>query len=143
MALEPIKTATTEAPKVPGTPVRRPKRTPLSRRDRLSYGGAMDPDRVYRFINDKDERLSQAVEGGWSFENGKDKIGDPRAAEGGAIDSRVSKPVGGGIRGYLMSIPKDLYDEDQSAKIAAIEKTEAAMKPNKAEGQYGDGLTNT
>jgi len=140
MALEPIKT---EAPKTPGAPVHRPKRTPLSKRDRLSYGGTMDPNRVYRFINDKDDRLAQAVDGGWSFEEGKDKIGDPRAAEGGAIDSRVSKPVGGNVRGFLMSIPKDLYDEDQEAKIATIEKTEAAMKPNKKEGQYGDGLTNT
>jgi len=130
-----------EAPKK----VTRPKRTPLGQRNRLTFNGEQDPNYVYRVINDQNDRLLMAQEAGYEFVNGPEKLGDERAAEGGAIDSRVSKPVGNGTRGFLMRIPKDLYNEDQEAKLAKIAKTEEALKPEKTtvKNAYGDGLTNT
>jgi hypothetical protein len=120
----------------------RPKRTPLGQRNRLSFG-KQDPNFVYRVINDQDDRLSQAQEAGYEFVTGDEPLGDKRAAEGGKIDSRVSKPVGNNTRGFLMRIPKEFYTEDQNAKMGVIEEMEKALKPDKKAGQYGDGLTNT
>jgi hypothetical protein len=120
----------------------RPKRVPLGQRNRLSFG-KQDPNFVYRVINDQDERLQQAQEAGYEFVTGDEPLGDKRAAEGGKIDSRVSKPVGNNTRGYLMRIPKEFYDEDQNAKMGKVDEVEKALKPDKKAGQYGEGLTNT
>ena len=122
----------------------RPKRTPLGQRNRLSFG-KQDPNYVYRVINDQDERLLQAQEAGYEFVTGNEALGDKRAAEGGKIDSRVSKPVGNNTRGYLMRIPKEFYEEDQNAKLGKIEEIEKALKPANTgiEKAYGEGLTNT
>jgi len=120
----------------------RPKRTPLGARNRLSFG-KQDPNFVYRVVNDQDERLIQAQEAGYEFVTGDEKLGDVRAAEGGAIDSRISKPVGNGVRGYLMRIPKEFYKEDEDTKMARVDETEKAMKPNAKKGEYGEGITNT
>ena len=119
----------------------RPKRTPLGARNRLTFG-EQDPNYVYRVINDQDERLKQAQEAGYEFVNSDAPLGDKRVAEGGKIDSRVSKPVGNGVRGFLMRIPRDYYEEDQKIKADKVDATERAMKPNAAKGEYGSGLTN-
>ena len=124
----------------------RPKRTPLGQRNRLTYDN-LDPAFEYRVINDKDDRLKRAQEAGYEFVHEAGKLGDERVAEGTSIDSRVAKPVGNGMTGFLMRIPKELYAEDQAGKIAEIEKTEAAMTPadkeGKGTGSYGEGLTKT
>ena len=122
----------------------RPKRVPLGQRNRLSFG-KQDPNFVYRVINDQDERLQQAQEAGYEFVVSDTPLGDKRVAEGGKVDSRVSKPVGNGVRGFLMRIPKDFYEEDQNDKMRKVEELEQALKPEKAniKNAYGDGLTNT
>jgi len=124
----------------------RPQRTPLGQRNRLSFDN-LDPNFQYRIINDRDDRLKRAQQAGYEFVESDEIIGDIRVAEGTSIDSRVAKPVGNGITGYLMRIPKEFYDEDQAGKIAEIEKTEAAMTPvdkeGKGTGVYGEGLTKT
>lgn len=120
---------------------KRPTRTPLGARNRLTFKG-LDPAFNYRVINDQDDRLARAQEAGYEFVESSEKLGDPRVAEASAIGSAVSKPVGGGVTGYLMRIPKEFYDEDQAAKEARIKETELAMQPDKAKNQYGDGLNN-
>ena len=119
----------------------RPKRTPLGARNRLTFD-KQDPNYVYRVINDQDDRLQRAQEAGYDFVVSDEQLGDKRAAEGGKIDSRVSKPVGNGVRGFLMRIPREYYAEDQQAKAERINATEASMSPNAAKGEYGSGLTN-
>ena len=125
-------------------PTKRPKRTPLGARNILTYEGKQDPGFVYRFINDKEGRLKRAQEAGYEFVMGDEKIGDKRVAEGTAIDSRISKPVGNGTTGFLMRIPKEYYQEDQDAKQASVDATEEAMKPEQSniKKAYGPGLTN-
>ena len=120
----------------------RPVRTPLGQRNRLSFKN-QDPNYVYRVINDQGDRLEEALEGGYEFVIEDAKLGDARAAEGGKIDSRVSKPVGNGIRGYLMRIRRDLYESDQAVKMGKIAEIEKALKPDPKKGEYGEGLTNT
>ena len=119
----------------------RPKRTPLGARNRLTFG-KQDPNFVYRVINDQDDRLQRAQEAGYSFVVSDEQLGDKRAAEAGGVDSRVSKPVGNGVRGFLMRIPREYYEEDQTTKAERINDVEASMKPNAAKGEYGAGLTN-
>ena len=119
----------------------RPKRTPLGARNRLSFD-KQDPNFVYRVINDVEDRLQRAQEAGYEYVVSDEQLGDKRAAEGGKIDSRVSKPVGNGVRGFLMRIPREYYDEDQKVKDARVDSSEQAMKPNKSKGEYGPGLTN-
>jgi hypothetical protein len=114
-------------------------------RNKLSFKDK-DPNKVYRIVNDDpdSERLNIFLEAGYSFVHGKAGVlGDKAVAEGGAIDSRISKPVGGGKRGYLMCIDKELYEQDQALKAEAIKLTEAATKPKAEQSQYGAGLTDT
>ena len=120
----------------------RPQRTPLGQRNRLTFG-KQDPNFVYRVINDTDERLAEAQEAGYEFVVSDAPLGDKRAAEGGKVDSRVSKPVGNGTRGFLMRIPKEFYAEDQAAKMGKVVETEKALKPDTRKGEYGEGLVNT
>jgi hypothetical protein len=125
-------------------PKNRPSRTPLGRRNKLTFT-KQDPNFVYRVVNDQDDRLQQALEGGYSFVESNVEMGDKRAAEAGSIDKRVSKPVGQGVRGFLMRIPKELYKQDQKAKDNEVDETEKALKPsNRKEIQnaIGEGLTN-
>jgi hypothetical protein len=121
----------------------RPSRTPLGVRNILSYAEyKRDKNYSYRVINDRDDRVSRALAAGYEFVNGSSsELGDARVAEGTNLDSRISKPVGGGVTGYLMRIRKDFFEEDQAEKQRMVDKTEAAMKPKRGEDQYGSGLT--
>ncbi len=119
----------------------RPKRTPLGMRNRLTFKD-LDPAYNYRIINDKDDRIKQAQIGGYEFVESTEQLGDLRVAEATKIGSRVSKPVGHGMTGYLMRIKKEWYDEDQTEKQKRVDLLEKAMKPQKAKEEYGEGLTN-
>lgn len=119
----------------------RPTRTPIGARNRLSFPkDQQDPAYHYRVVNDTDDRLNRFLEAGYEFVTGDSALGDARAGEAGSIDSRVSKPVGGGTRGFLMRIKKEWYEEDQAAKAAHINELEAATKPNAQHAQYGEGI---
>ena len=116
------------------------KRTPLGTRNRLGFTN-LDERFNYRVINDQDDRLARAEEAGYEFVESDEQLGDTRVAEGTIPGSRVSKPVGNGVTGYLMRIPINFYKEDQAAKAANIQATEDAMQPDESKGQYGGGLS--
>lgn len=105
-----------------------------ARRERVRFAGPrlrlqidealLDPDYVYRFFNDHNDELGQAQRAGYVFVK-KDEIKDPdvlgdKEVHGGNTDlhSTVSRVVGrnragGELRGYLMKIRRDWYEEDQ------------------------------
>lgn len=114
-------------------------RVPLGARNRLIFKN-MEEGFNYRVINDVDDRLMRAQEAGYEFVESKEALGDVRVAEGVVPGAHVAKPVGNGVTGYLMRIKQEWYDETQAEKAAEIDKTEAAMQPDKSKGQYGDGL---
>lgn len=126
---------------IPAARTNRPERTPLGQRNRLTFKG-QDPNYVYRWLNDVDDRLAMAQEGSYEFVYGDHTLAGDSRLESTPLDGRISKPAGNGIRAYLMRIPKDLYQADQRAKMEKVDATEDAMKPNAAKGQYGDGLKN-
>lgn len=117
-------------------------RVPLGNRARLSFNN-LEEGYVYRVINDVDDRIKRAESAGYEFVESEASLGETRVADASKIGAKVSKPVGGGITGYLMRIKKDWYNEDQETKQKQISSTEAAMKPDNKQNQYGEGLTNS
>jgi hypothetical protein len=117
------------------------KRVPLGTRSRLTYRH-QDPNYVYRWVNDQDERLQQAQEASYDYVRGDSATAGESRLEATALDGRISKPVGNGVRAYLMRIHKDFYIADQKAKQGQVDLSEVSMKPDRNKGQYGPGLTN-
>lgn len=118
------------------TPTTRVRRSPVEGRNKLKILG-LDPNYVYRVVNDLDDRVNSLLDRGYEFEL------DPNVRAGDSYideNSRLGKvrliSVGGGIKAVLMRIRKDWYDEDQEAKYDYVNKTEQAMRPT-ADGQYG------
>jgi hypothetical protein len=122
----------------------RPKRVPLGSRNRLTIPESMvdRKEAEPRWINDRDDRIKNALEAGYVFVESNEEAGDPRAAEASKIGKRVTKSVGGGTTAFLMKLKREFYDEDQKAKLKRIDDIELGMKPQKAKEEYGPGLTN-
>ena len=115
----------------------RPKRRPMGDgfRNTLSLEDK-DPNYVYRVFNDVDGRLARAEEAGYEVVRSAQELGDTTADSATAVGSAVSRPVGGGITGVLMRIPRGFYEEDQIAKQTKVDASEAGLNHKKA-GQYG------
>lgn len=123
------------------TPKNRPdraakKRVPFGSKNRLSFNG-LDPDFYYRVFNDTDDRISRALEAGYEHVESNERLGDSRVAESSLPGAQVAKPVGGGVTGYLMRIPREYYEEDQKVKEERLLETEKAMDPDASKNQYG------
>lgn len=118
---------------------KRPERTPISgNRDILTVDGK-DEEYVYRWMNDMDNRIQRALDGGYNFvtDDGKQvgtrQVDNPNSNVG----SVVSKDVGKGVTSYLMALPRDLYEQDQAAKHSDIDSTEASLRKSGQDGNYG------
>lgn len=78
-----------------------------------------------RWVNDSDDRINNALLGGYTF------VENPKAAgteKTDSLGSRICKSVGGGMKAYLMKIPTDIYEEDQSAKQQPIDAFDYQLK---------------
>lgn len=128
-----------ESKEIVKAPKSRPTRTPISSRNRLAVSGK-DSNFEYRFVNDSNgdgQRVAQFLDASWELASGDEKVGTHRVAAT-AEGSVKSIPVGQGTKGYLMRIPKDLYDEDFLAKMQRVDETEQSMKQEaKADGFTG------
>ncbi len=94
---------------------------------------------VPRWINDRGDRLREAMEGGYEFERDTSvaaSIGDAPAgtdiSANGGTDTRIRRRVGEDGNGnpifaYLMSVPKDIFDEDFNEKMRQIDEQEKGM----------------
>lgn len=94
------------------------------------------PGYVGRVINDIPGRLAAAIEGGYEFVSredapnwGADEV-TPGNSDPGTKVSRVvgTNPDGTPLRGYLMRIRKEWYDEDQDAKMKRVDETADAIR---------------
>lgn len=148
-----------------GNPVRRgpkprdraetsgPVREPQGRAERVPLGvrkqkllAETRPGYVGRWINDQDNRVQQALLGGYDF-----VVKDAKASSDD-VGNRISRIVGTKASGhpltaYLMEIPKPLWDQDQAAKKAGIAATEQLIargelvqKPG-VDGAYVKGIS--
>jgi hypothetical protein len=83
----------------------------------------------------------------WRFEQAGWRVED--LAKHLPVSERVSLPaltdnaisVGGGQKQVLMSIERELYDEDQAAKLERQRELERSLKPKNSDGMYGAELS--
>ena len=97
-----------------------------------------DPDFFYRIVNDTGDRVASMQERGYEVVTDQTvKIGERRVANPTQEGSVVSASVGGGVKGVLMRIKKEWYEEDKAEKAALVNQTESATRTSSSEGMYG------
>jgi len=111
--------------------VKRPqRRTPMSGRNVLTVSNKKDGF-TYRIVNDVDadgDRIAMFQDRGWELEtNSEVRIGDKRAGKPSTTGTPIRAHVGGGMYGYVMRIPTELYEEDQAMKLAEVDETETQI----------------
>lgn len=124
-------------------PVREPegraKRTPLGVQ-RLKLKASERPGFVRRWINDNGSRVQQALQGGYEFVR---KDGQASTTDMGESISLIvgRTEAGTPMRGYLMEIRQEWYQEDQATKNELINATEEQIQRGELVGKVGqDGV---
>lgn len=121
-------------------------RVPLGQhRSKMSVDAHKLPDNVVpRWINDIGGRIRDAQDGGYQFVEDKNiKVGDdPQQSQG--IGSAVKMVVGTNEDGspmeaYLMTIDKELYEEDQADKQRVVDEIDNAIREGLHQSNYVDG----
>ena len=118
----------------------RPRRTPLSVRNRLSVKNKED-GYVYRIVNDTDDRVAQLQEQGYELCSKEQvgAIGDKRVDNTASIGSVAHFSVGQGTKAVVMRQREDFFKEDQESKQQEIDAIEASMKQEaRKNADYGD-----
>ena len=101
---------------------------------------------VRRWVNDVGGRLRQAEDGGYTFVDDPDlKVGERDSANpDGARQTYIvgRNDNGSSLKAYLMEIRKEWYDEDQAAKMDAVDEIDNLIQngglgnDEQREGQY-------
>ena len=124
--------------KINEKPTTRVKRASINGTRNVLTVSGKDPNYEYRVVNDTGDRVAMMQEQGYEIVTDKSvTVGDRRVANPTQEGSPVMASVGSGIKGYVMRIKKEWYDEDQAAKQTQINETEAALKQDAKEGMYG------
>lgn len=98
----------------------RPKRTRVSTRNVINVTGK-DPAYHYRIVSDTPGRVQLFQENGWELCEAKDHtLYDARAGAATPEGTKAQMVLGktDGLKGYLMRIKREWYEEDQAAKQA-------------------------
>jgi len=107
----------------------RKKRVPLgSFRTKLNVSGRQGYKR--RWVNDKEGRISQALDGGYQFtpKDGAQFKDKDAATRNESINDAMCKTVDSdGTKAYLMEIPTAYHTADQAEKQKAINEQENAI----------------
>lgn len=115
----------------------RPKRQSLTTRNRLRIKN-MDPNFVYRIVNDVEDRVEIMKDLGYEVVSADEvKVNDRRADIGAAIGTASTLALGQGMRGVVMRMPKEWYEDAQKEKMADVSRLEQTLKPKKSDGMYG------
>jgi len=108
----------------------RPQRRPLGV-SQLKLSLPPRPGYVRRWINDLDDRIEQALAGGYSH---------VKDSKGRNISRGVGvSPRGGGLTAYAMEIPQEWYDEDFARKQGMIDVTDHTILRSMHGASQGDG----
>lgn len=95
-------------------PRKRPVRKSLKQTGKLVFEERKGYQR--RVFNDHDSRVEDAVANGWEVVRIPVDGSEKQAGDASQLGSVVRKPVGGGINGVLMEIPKEWYEQDKAEK---------------------------
>lgn len=117
----------------------RPRRVPISGPRDIMTVSNKDPNYVYRWVNDTENRIERFKLAGYEIVTSEHDIGMPTVDKvSDKFGSAYVKKVGGGLQSVLMRIPKEFYNEDQAAKQVAIDEIADQMKQvGKNPGEYG------
>lgn len=115
----------------------RPKRTPVNGRNILTVSGK-DPDYVYRIVNDTGDRIQAFLDAGYELVDANSvRVGDKRVNSASPEGSKAEVNVGDGLKGKVLRIRKEWYEEDQQAKQAHVNQLEQTIKQKAAGADYG------
>ncbi len=118
-------------------PSGRTQRTPVGTRNVLTVAGK-DPSYVYRIINDSGDRVQEFLDAGYELVSASSvRVGDKRVGKATAEGTGSQVSVGQGMKGYIVRIRKEWYEEDQAAKQQRVADSEAATKAKALDGTYG------
>jgi len=114
----------------------RPRRSPLSSRNRLSVKNK-EAGFVYRIVNDVDDRVALLQEQGYEICTNESvgAVGDKRVDNPTPLGSSSHISVGQGVRAVVMRQKEEYYKEDQAIKQRQIDELEATMSKEKSD--YG------
>ena len=115
----------------------RAERVPLgSHRSKLSVADK-DPNYAYRWFNDQPGRLEQAEKAGYEFVNdaATGETGDANTDLGSRTSTVVDRREG--VRGYLMRIRKEWYDDDQASKQKVNDEVDRSILGGSLDGEPG------
>ncbi len=126
-------------------PSGRVTRTNVAMRSKLTVKGKEDGFEYYIAL-DNPGRVEELIDRGYEHVKNADvKVGDKRGDSTASLGANATVQMGGGRLGYVMRIKKEWYDEDQAAKAAEVDSTEAAMRREKRsaknpseDGVYGE-----
>ena len=118
-------------------PSGRPQRVPVGTRNVLTVNGK-DPNYHYRVVNDSGDRIQEFLDGGYELVS-KDsvRVGDKRVGSATAEGSKSQVSVGQGMKGYVMRIRKEWYEEDQATKQRRVNALESSTREKALDGTYG------
>ena len=123
------------------SPSGRPKRTSITVRNRLSLK-ERDSNYHYRIVNDTEGRVDQFLENGWEVVQDA-KIGDKRVDSSNGVGSVSTVSVGQGVKGIVVRIKKEWYEQDQATKMQEVAATEETMRQDaRRAADYGSLKSN-
>lgn len=117
----------------------RPKRTPISQRNRLEIRNK-EAGFHYRIVNDVDDRVELLKENGWEIvpDAKVGAVGNRRVDSTSSLGSVSHFSVGQGTKAVVMRIREDWFAEDRAAIQAQIDEIENTMKRDaKKNADYG------
>lgn len=121
--------------------VKRVRRSPINGTRSILGVNGKDPNFEYRIVKDIGDRVDMFKGNGWeTVSDNSVTIGERRVSiptkDGSTVTTLLDKTEG--TKGVLMRIRKDWFDEDQKAKQALVDETEAQVKRDANEkGFYG------
>ena len=118
-------------------------KTTKPNRERVPVGGPRDiltvankdPNYVYRWVMDSPGRLEQFKKAGYEVVESNPEVGQAAVDRATQLGSSVTMVRGSGTL-VLMRIPREWYDEDQTAKQEELDALDETMRDPKA-GDYG------
>lgn len=121
----------------------RTNRVPL--KDQRAIGSVRaKPGYKIRLVNDTDDRIEKFKLAGYEHVESKDVKSDQRSKDPSQPGSVACQEVGGGIKGYFMQIPEELYNEDQAAKLREVDekmrRIELSAIPESQRSRYHGGI---
>lgn len=130
-------------PEKPTSEVTRPKRASLKNRSVIS--APTRPGYRRRMVNDTPGRIDRMKELGYTIVEDNIEIGEQRAdTPSSDMGGSVTRPVGGGVTGYLMETPEDLYQEGrEELEEMCLNSEEDAMPDESEAGEIEGKVTMT